>query len=373
VDDANHYITEFSIVSSQTHLGFDEAVEFEEEQVDQISTRLRSSDPVLRESLKIRMMSNPVMSIKEGVNIAVSNPHWVRERFVDPAPKGRVNLRRKIIMGDGSTYYHERIYIPAKLSDNPDPAFRRSYEETLRTKPKHIQQAMLEGNWYLAPGSYYGDSWIVEIHIAKTFKIPPEWPQWRSMDWGFKAPGCVHWYAQDPDGNIYVTRELTFQGKDAGQVAAEIKDVEVELGLWKSGRSVIVGPADTQLWEERGDIGLTKAQEFIKRGIRWVKADKRSRARNAQLVLSRLQDHDGGTTRPGLMFFHTCRNALRTLPVIPAHPKHPEMPLDGGEDHWHDSICYGVAYASAGNLSAPDLDDDRDEYDDRPQRPRWGY
>lgn len=359
--------------SEYTHIAFDEAVEFEQEQFEQITTRLRSPDPVLGENLKIRLMSNPVMVVKEGVNLINSNPHWVRERFVDDAPLGRVNLRREITMEDGEVLHYDRIYLPAKLSDNPDPKFRRSYELQLRSKPKHIQKAMLEGDWYLAPGSYYGDSWIKEIHICRSFAVPKEWPMWRSMDWGFKAPGCVHWYAQDPDGNIYVIRELTFQGKDAAQVAKEVQDAERELGVWKHGRSLLSGAADNQLWEERGDVGITKAAEFAKHGVMWVQADKRSRARNAQKVLTRLEDHRNQTQVPGLVFFPTCRNALRTIPVIPAHPKHPEMPLDGGEDHWHDSICYGVAYADGRSMSAPRHDDDDDDEASRPKRPQWGY
>lgn len=358
-----------------THIGYDEAVQFTEEQFNQINTRLRSSDPVLRKSLKIRLMSNPVMTVEEGVNIQVENPHWVRERFVDPAPQGRVEHQKKILMMDGTTHTHRWIYLPARLSDNPDPAFRRSYEERLQTMPKHIREAMLDGNWYMVPGSYYGDSWIPNIHVRKPFKIPADWPQWRSMDWGFKNPGCVHWYAMDPDGDIFVTRELTFQGKDVGQVSREIEEIEREMKVWKSGRSLLRGPADTQLWEERGDIGKTKGEEFAARGIMWTRADKRSRARNAQAVLSRLQDHRNETVPPGLAFFHHCRNALRTIPVIAAHPKNPEVPVDGGEDHWHDSICYGVAYAAGTRLSSPHLDDEDDdmERETGTRRGRWGY
>lgn len=354
-----------------TYIAFDEAVQFTEEQYDQITTRLRTADPVLSKSLKVRLMSNPMMTFDEGVRTR-GDPQWVRRRFVDPAPMGRVTLTRTFRRGDGTTFTRTRIYLPATLYDNPDPEFVRQYEEKLLDKPPHIRKALLYGDWYLAPGSYYGDVWIKEIHVCRPFKIPDDWPQWRSMDWGFKAPGCVHWYARDPDGNIFVHRELTFQGKDVAQVAAEIEKAERAMGLWKGRRSLITGPADTQLWEKRGDIGKDKATEFAERGIPWLKADKRSRARNAQLLVSRLMDHGNMTTTPGIVFFSTCVNAIRTLPTIPTDPKDPEVPLDGGEDHWHDSILYGVAYASRDHLPIPRKDD----YDYEPEPVRhgkWGY
>lgn len=353
-----------------THIAFDELVQFEEEQYEQITTRLRCTDPVLKNMLKVRSMSNPLMKVEAGQNFTVKNPHWVRERFVDPAPAGRKTLYKEITLASGEVTKRTRIYLPATLYDNPDPEFVRQYEETLRAKPAHIQKAMLYGDWYVAPGSYYGDSWLNNMHIIAPFHIPDDWPQFRSLDWGFKAPGCCHWWAVDPDGNCYVHRELTFQGKDVHQVAAEIKKVELELKLWK-GRSLITGPADNQLWEQRGDIGRAKYQEFAERGITWVKADKRSRARNAQLLLSRIMDHRNQTTTPGIVFFNTCKNAIRTIPVIPTDPKNPEAPMDGGEDHWHDSVLYGCAYASRPRAGSPAKRPR--EINDYQPRGRWGY
>ena len=86
---------------------------------------------------------------------------------------------------------------------------------------------------------------------------------------------------------------------------------------WSNGRkSKLTGPADTQLWEQRGDTGKTKAQAMADKGVYWTKADKRSRLRNAELLTARLKDHDGGTTTPGIVFFDTCQEITKLIPAI---------------------------------------------------------
>jgi hypothetical protein len=362
-----------------THIAFDELVQFDEEQYEQISGRLRTGDPLLRPMMKVRAMSNP-MSRDEGLDVKVKNPHWVRERFVDPAPQGGVIFRKKIKLRSGETVEKTRIYLRATLYDNPDPDFIRDYEATLRDKPKHIQQALLFGDWYITVGSFYADVWNPQLHVCKPFKIPDNWPQFRMMDWGYKKPGCVLWGALDEDDNLFIHRELTFQNKTATEVALEVKEVEKKLGLWddKNDRSLVTGPADTQLWEERGNSGVSKAQEFSAEGITWTKADKKSRKRNAERIMARLKDHRNGTTTPGLVFFSNCKQIIRTLPAIPADKDDPECPADGGDDHWHDALGYGCSTASRGRLGIShktDHDDDDDDEDDEPvpSRGRYGY
>jgi hypothetical protein len=340
--DYNNYLSR-----SFTHVGYDELTQFEEEQYHQINTRLRSSDPLLINQLKIRAMSNPIVVRDGNFGAKVSDPMWVRSRFVDPEPKGRHLIKHKVVRANGEVVYKTRIYLPATLYDNPDPEFIRSYEIQLLDKPAHIRQAMLYGNWYATPGSYYGDDWLTDIHVCKPFRIPDHWKRFRSLDWGFKQPGTCLWFAVDEEENLWVEREYTFQNKDAVDVAKRIAVIEKDLGLFKSGRSLISGPADTQLWEQRGERALTKAAQMLAHGIGWVPATK-DRTRSAQLLLGRLRDHAGRTKTPGIVFFETCVMLLRTLPTIMAENGDPETPQDGGEDHWHDACCYGVAHASHG-------------------------
>jgi len=361
-----------------SYIGYDELVQFEEEQYHQINGRLRSTDPVLKHMLKIRAMSNPLMKVESGVSM--KDPHWVRRRFVDPAPQGRVTLSRPVQRSDGTIDEVTRIYLPATLFDNPDPEFVRQYELELLTKPKHIRDAMLYGDWYVSPGSYFGDVWNSRLHVIRPFSIPEDWPQWRAMDWGFKQPGTVLWMAMDPDGNVIVHREYNFQGKTDREVAIDIRSIERELGLWGKGQSQITGVADTQLWEARGDNAMSKAQVMAGKGVLWLKADKGSgsRQRGAERIYKRLGDHHGETTSPGLVFFESCRMCIRTIPLIQG-TFNSEEPVDGGEDHWFDALRYGVDFASYGAVGIPPrMTDDPDEDDELSRLPpggmgRYGY
>jgi hypothetical protein len=152
----------------------------------------------------------------------------------------------------------------------------------------------------------------------------------------------------DPDENLYCEREFTFQKMRDREVAQRIRDYERSQGLWSSGRSMLTGPADTQLWEERGDTGRSKADVMASMGIQWIPADKKSRITNGTRLLDRIRDHDYGTTTPGIVFFDKCKKCIQTIPAIQTASNEEEAPAKGGEDHWHDAALYAVAYASHG-------------------------
>lgn len=372
----NYYSNEY------TWLGFDELVQFLEEQYDQIGTRLRTSDPVLMRMLKRRAMSNPIIKRMKNEQFMVRDPLWVRRRFVDPAPEGKTKLKRRIVLEDGSEVWRTRMYLPATLWDNPNKQFVKNYEITLQEQKPHIRQALLYGNWYSRADAFYGDVWDPSIHICSPFRIPDDWPRFRSMDWGYKTPGCIHWFAMDGDGNLYCYRELTFKEKTDVEVAKMVREIEFGMGLWHQKRSMLSGPADTQLWEEKGESGRTKAMAMAQNGVYWLKADKKSRQHNAEHLTSRLKDHNNKKTTPGLVIFNTCRDLLRTLPMIGTMEGNTECPDDGGEDHWHDSLLYAVAYASRGRVGVPknarrkepwELEDDEDKVVKDKRRGQLGY
>lgn len=366
--------------SEYTHLAFDELVQFTQEQYDQIRTRVRCADPVLAKMLRVRSMSNPMMKFAPNESVAMKgDPHWVRKRFVDPHPQGNRTLKEKFFRMDGSVGWRTRRYMPATLRDNPDKAFVAQYEETLASAKPHIRQALLFGNWYVTAGSFFADEWNDRLHVHKPFVIPSTWRLFRSMDWGYKAPGCVLWWAIDEDDNLWGVREVTFKEKSVEEVCEIVHQVEISLGTWRKGRSVLSGPADTQLWEKRGEMGESKAETFARKGIGWAPADKKSRQSNAERLTFRLKDHDGGTKTPGVVFFDCCKKCIATIPAIQTDPDNSELPADGGDDHWLDATLYGVAYASRDGVGdyMPEDDDvlDEDDMDEvrEVSRGRMGY
>lgn len=350
-----------------TSEGFDELIEFEEEQYEEIGYRLRTDDPVLMYRLLRKSASNPVQALDER-HIAVSNPHWVRDRFVKPCREGNKLLRTKAINKDGEEREVTRIFLPATLYDHPNPNYIKQYEKRLLFAKPHIRNALLYGSWWEGGiGAYFGDDWNPRLHVIEPFKIPDSWPQFRVMDWGFKTPGYVGWFAMDDDENLIQTRELVFQDKSDEEVADLVKGIEIGLGVWNEGEecSELTGPADTQLWEERGEKGLTKAMAFARKGVRWVKAAKGpgSRVSGAERLSKRLRDHRNGTTLPGFMVFRTCNKMIETLPEIQKDPKDPNRPADGGYDHPFDVARYACDYASRGKIGVTLLSHRQETHD----------
>lgn len=373
--DHNNYLGQ-----QYTHIGFDELIEFNKDQYDFICSRNRSGDGVLRLMLKKRSMSNPKMTKNKGEDIQVEDPGWVKRYFVDPAPEGNKILRKKITLKSGEVVHHRRLFLPATLYDNPDKDFVRSYEIELRAKPKHIQDAYLFGRWDAVVGSFFEESWNPAANKCRPFKVPQHWPIFRALDWGFVSHGCVGYYAVDQDLDIlYKIWECVFKRKRVDEfVKTVIRPFEEANKLWNpfSG-SMIYGPADTQIWEERGETALSKYQEFVQAGVDWCYADKRSREDNAQRVHERLIAHENFTRPAKLIIFENCRETIQVLPAMQTDPHNATEPMKGGYDHPYDETSYACAYVHGRILDPPNykgrvVKDDDDEPVDN-SRGNWGY
>lgn len=362
-----------------TWLGFDELTQFLKKQYQMISQRVRTDDPVLRKMLKIRGMANPLFDLEGMEGLAIDeNPNWVRDRFIEPCKEGNVILKTPVKLEDGSEHFWTLCYLPSRLSDNPNKEFAKAYEINLQTRPAHIRKALIKGDWYVVAGAFFAEVWTEDVIIAE-HDIPEEWPVFRAMDWGFKKPGCVLWFTLDPDGNLIVIYEYIFQGEDAPKVAENIRAIEESLGFSdaKDKRSPLIGVADTQLWEERGNRAKSMAEEMAAKGVHWLRADKKSRAGNARRVFVRLKDRRGGI--PALTFFkRKCPKITSLMSSVQTNPDNPNEPMDGGYDHPVDALFYGTELASRGasfvrRRKAKKKDEFEDEDPDDGEGVRWGY
>lgn len=338
-----------------TWLGIDEVGEMESKDgYDELCLRVRSTDPVLSKSMRVRCTSNPV-------------GNWVRDYFVDPAPQGKVIFRRHIDTGEGIVT-RTRVFLPATLDDNPSPEFRRQYRASLMDKPEHIQQALLYGNWYVVVGAYFADAWQMERVVINPHPIAAGLKKFRTGDWGYRQPCVILWWAVTPENELICYRERTYNGPkaqrllDAEQVALDIRRVEMEHGEWNrvADRSKLSGFMDNQLWEERGHKGPTMASDMANVGVLWQRATK-GRRQAAQQVVKRLKVR-GYNGRPGLMFFSTCRMCISTIPTLPADKDEDyEVPEKGPKDHWYDAVSYACAASplpNEGPETEPEIPDE---------------
>lgn len=305
----------------------------------QMKTVCRSTDP------------NVPRHYRASCNPLGPGHNWVKMRFIDPAPRGVIMPNE-----DGT----ERVAIHGSIHENlillkNDPA----YVNMLKAQRGARRAAWLEGNWDIVAGGMFDDVWEPKVHIVQPFEVPATWSIDRSFDWGSAKPYAVGLWAESdgcdvtlPGGKIRPTQRgdlfrigelYGWTGKPnegtrelAVEVARKIVQYEKELG-----RRINPGPADSSIFSR--DNGNCIADDMAKLGVRWKPADKQagSRTNGWELMRKRLKnaiDREG----PGLYVFDTCRQFIRTVPVLPRDSRNPDDVDSDTEDHIADEARYRV-------------------------------
>lgn len=285
--------------------------------------------------------------------------HWVKSRFIDPAPAGT-----PIVDESGNT----RVRIHGHYSENKillaaDPDYIARLEESTVDDPDR-KNAWVGGDWNISAGSFFGGVWSRQHHELPRFEIPATWTMDRSFDWGSSKPFSVGWWAESDgsparmvDGSTrHFARGSLFRvaewygcvpGKpntglmmEAGQIAAGI--IERQQSLFPN-RFIRPGPADASIFDVQD--GHCIAASFKKAGVTWTVANKNpgSRKNGWELMRERL----GNAKRnpmdtPGLYVFATCRDFIRTVPMLPRDEKKPDDINTAAEDHIADEARYRV-------------------------------
>lgn len=201
-------------------IGFDELTHFEEIDYRYLFSRLRRRSGSLIPP-RMRATSNP----------GGRGHRWVKRRFIDklPDPDDPSDTPEKCAA---------RIFIPAKLHDNPgidQTAYREALEQL---DPQELAQ-LLEGDWDARPpGPWVFDSKAIDaaVELGREYDrlrgtgemVPPvDGAIALGVDWGdFATAGHVVWPLER--GGLYIP---------PGEVAASRADVEeIALALLKAAR-----------------------------------------------------------------------------------------------------------------------------------------
>jgi hypothetical protein len=313
-----------------TWMGFDQVEEIPYEQYVYLKLQVRTSDPVLRHMLKVRLTCNPI-----GMYI-----DWVKKRFYNPAPEGYKVLIEEVETSRGKVE-RDRVFIPALLRDNPH--LPPEYEAELKSAPEHYKRAFLDGDWGVVVGAYFEGAYDPRIHIVDPFEIPKHWDVFRAADWGSRAPACCLWIAIDTDGNLVVIEELYGPGQTGSIWGKKLLEVEEAWGwLDHDRRSKISGYIDHQGRQQYGAEGPSPVEVMQQMGIPWYDADKDRKTGWAE-VRRRLMERGGAQGRtPGIRIFRNCRNLIRTLPNLIAKENDPDDIEEKQEAHAADALRYGV-------------------------------
>lgn len=252
-----------------------------------------------------------------------------------------------LIGPDGSKIdlsYRKRTRITSTVWENKlllenDPSYLASI---LSIADVNRRKAWLNGDWDIHVGSFLEGVWDASKHIVEPFFIPSGWEMWRSMDWGYSAPYCVLYFAMNPDGVIFVFREIYGKGERDGEGSRENVDQVAqkmkarEASDERNGYEYRYSIADSAIFSNVGtDRSIGKA--FADAGIKWRPSTKGpgSRINGAQEIIRLLADGK-------LKFFRTCKHCIRTIPTLHPDERNPEDVDTTEEDHAWDALRYGV-------------------------------
>ena len=307
---------------SYTWIGIDELPQYPSPDIyNFLRSSLRSVDPDI--PVYMRSTGNPG-------NVG---SQWVKEMFVDPIdPNTAFNI--EIVTPSGPKYITRR-FIPAKLQDNPYLMQTDDYYAMLSSLPEVQRKQFLDGNWDAFSNAAFPE-FDRSIHVVEPFEVPKGWQRFRAADWGYSSPACVLWFAIDYDNNLWIYRELYTKKITADVFARKVLELE-------HGEYIRYGVLDASTWAKRGDIGPSIAETMIQQGCRWRPSDRtpKSRISGKLEIHKRLKIVDEKKKEPGIRIFSSCRNLIRTLPLLPLDDHNPEDVNTDAEDHAYDALRYG--------------------------------
>jgi PBSX family phage terminase large subunit len=130
-----------------------------------------------------------------------------------------------------------------------------------------LRERLRFGRWVAAEGAVY-EEFTASVHVINPFPIPRAWAKYRVIDFGFTNPFVCQWWAVDPDGILYLYREL-YRTKIIVQDHAEIikehsKDEQYVLTLADHD-------AEDRATLEKEGISTRAANKAVTSGIQNVK------------------------------------------------------------------------------------------------------
>lgn len=225
--------TEYDVVYVQ------EAIELAEDDWESLTTRLRNGKMPYQQIFADTNPSSPT--------------HWLKQR----ADKG------KLVMME-SRHEDNPILWDAVAGQWTERG--KEYIATLDALTGVRFWRLRKGLWVAAEGVIY-DEWDTRIHLLDRFEIPKNWRRIRVIDFGYTNPFVCQWWAIDPDGRMYLYREIYQTHRLVEDVAKQIKD----LSQGESYEATIADhDAEDRATLERYGISTLPAKKEVSPGIQSV-------------------------------------------------------------------------------------------------------
>ena len=312
----------------------------------------------------------PYKRIRSSGNPGGAGQDWVKKRFIDPNPEGfkpikdtkfiNINTGAQLELKDVTLEIVEdpdwmkiqstRMFIPSRLQDNKilmenDPLY---IAKLAQSGGKELVKAWLAGDWDAIEGAYF-DTFDKSKHVIDNFIIPNGWHKIRAFDWGFSAPFCVLWGAVSdgslisingqavsfPRDSIIIYREYYgTTGKPNEGVKMNANEIAKDIANMQKNETIQDQVADPAIFDV--SVGVSINEQMNKEGIFWRPADNK-RIAGWQQVRNRLK---GIENKPLLFIMSSCKNLIRTLPIMQYDKTKPEDLDTKLEDHALDTLRY---------------------------------
>jgi hypothetical protein len=305
-------------------------------------TQFPDPRPVDKLKATLRSPAGATCGFRATCNPGGAGHAWVKARYIDPGPF-------EVIFEDGL----DRTFIPARLADNPallagDPGYVARLRQSGSAQ---LVRAWLEGDWSVVEGAFF-DKWSAARNIVAPFAVPPAWTRFRAFDWGSARPFSAGWWAVASDpwpaGQIVVPRGALVRyrewygsnGKPNQGLRLTAEEVAVGILAREAGEAIAYGVADPSIFREDG--GPSIAERMRRGGVAFRPADNTRVGKAGALsgwdqLCARIAGDEAG---PMLVVFETCRDFIRTVPVLQHDPARPEDLDTAAEDHVADEARY---------------------------------
>ncbi len=165
------------------------------------------------------------------------------------------------------------------------------------------------GKFRSSSGLVYGE-FDENVHVIDPFEVPTDWMDKLSIDPGLHNPLSCHWYATDPDGNVYVVAEHYQAGKDVAYHADKIKQISTKLGWHTDKFGNLVALMDSAGNQKTLSGTKSVAELFRLHGLNVSTQVNKDMSYGINVVKSYLKAADGTSK---LYIFRTCSQLIQEI------------------------------------------------------------
>ena len=303
----------------------DEAVELDLGTYETLISRLRGRAPTYKQIL---LLTNPG-----------APTHWIKTR----ASEGALHLLYGRFTDNPAYAAEDGTLTPAGVD----------YSAKLDALTGIRRSRLRDGRWTAAEGVIWGD-FDPAVHVVDRFDIPDDWTRYWAVDFGYIHPFVAQWWAVDPDGALYLYRELVHTKRLVEDHAAQMLAQVIVDGRWTEPRprAILTDHAaeDRATLEKHLGLKTKPAHKTVGDGL--------------QAVASRMKD--AGNGRPRLVVLRDSLIEIDEALLADSKPiglaeeipgyvwadhKTKEMPVKESDDAC-DAARYVVAHLDLSNSKA---------------------